>query len=592
MSSPPARGGIADGVLAQIRRSLAALAVLDGEHAMNYGQLAAASAAVADGLRAVGVRPGQSVAICLPRGWQLVSAMLGILRLGGTVVPLDGASPVDRQRHMLADSASAALIHQGKPPDGLAEQVRPVPITELLGDQPPDSALTRLESEPPAELALLFYTSGTTGRPKGVQVRDAGVLRLAQPGYLQPAARYGCLSNPAFDALSFEVWTPLLTGGCCVILDEQTVATPAAFAEALRSSRIDAMFVTTALFNAVIEQQPNCFSTVGQVLVGGEQLNAQLIRRWYAANPDSSTVLYNAYGPTEATTFALSYPIPRSFAADLVPIGRPLPGTEALAVLDGDRSAGPGELAELYLGGDCLAAGYQNLSSETADRFVRLPWHDGGRSWYYRTGDLVRSDGAGLISYVGRTDRQVKVRGFRIEPGEVERQLLSHPAIRQAYAGTRRDEDRGSHELLAYLVLGGSLSYAELDQHLADTLPAYMRPHRIYRVGQLPRTANGKVDQNALLALDVEPWRPAGAQPAGTDWQREVAELVAELLGGPAPGLDQAFLAAGGDSLSALRLRFAITRRWGCQLPQALVLRSDLAGLAQAIAEARSAADP
>ncbi|HEX4729588.1 MAG TPA: AMP-binding protein, partial [Jatrophihabitans sp.] len=199
---------------------------------------------------------------------------------------------------------------------------------------------------------------------------------------------------------------------------------------------------------------------------------------------------------------------------------------------------------------------------------------------------------AGLISYVGRTDRQVKVRGFRIEPGEVERQLLSHPAIRQAYAGTRRDEDRGSHELLAYLVLGGSLSYAELDQHLADTLPAYMRPHRIYRVEQLPRTANGKVDQNALLALDVEAWRPDGAQPAGTDWQREVAELVAELLGGPAPGLDQGFLAAGGDSLSALRLRFAIARRWGCQLPQALVLRSDLAGLAQAITEARSAADP
>ncbi|HET6210996.1 MAG TPA: AMP-binding protein, partial [Jatrophihabitans sp.] len=444
-----------------------------------------------------------------------------------------------------------------------------------------------------AELALLFYTSGTTGRPKGVQVRDAGVLRLARPGYLRlaPGARFGCLSNPAFDALSFEVWTPLLTGGCCVILDAQTVATPAVFAQALRSLRIEKMFVTAALFNAVVEQLPDCFSTLGQLLVGGEQLNAQLIRAWYAANPDSNTVLYNGYGPTEATTFALSYPIPRDFAADLVPIGRPLPGTEALAVVDGARLAGPGEQAELYLGGDCLAAGYQNLPAETGDRFVRLPWHDGGRGRYYRTGDLVRQAADGLLSYLGRTDRQVKVRGFRIEPDEVERQLLAHPAIRQAHACTRRDPERGSHDLLGYLVLGGPLSHAELDRHLAGTLPPYMRPHRIYLVEQLPRTANGKVDSDALLALPLEPWRPAGDGPSGSSWQREVAELVATVLGVPEPRLDQGFIAAGGDSLSALRLRFAIAQRWGCQLPQALVLRSDLAGLAQAIAEARSAPD-
>ncbi|HET6210126.1 MAG TPA: AMP-binding protein, partial [Jatrophihabitans sp.] len=344
--NPPA--SIAAGVLAQIRRSPTELAVLDGDHRLNYGQLAAASAAVADGLRACGVRPGDAVAICLPRSWQLVCAMLGILRLGGTVVPLDAVSPAERQRHMLIDSASVALIHQASGP---VDQVRSVPIGDLLGAEPPTadavSAAAAAESEPAAELALLFYTSGTTGRPKGVQVRDAGVLRLARPGYLRPApgARFGCLSNPAFDALSFEVWTPLLTGGCCVILDSQTVATPAAFAEALRTLRIEKMFVTAALFNAVVEQQPDCFSTVGQVLVGGEQLNAQLIRRWYAANPDSATQLYNGYGPTEASTFALSYPIPRDLAADLVPIGRPLPGTEALAVVDGARLAGPGEQA-------------------------------------------------------------------------------------------------------------------------------------------------------------------------------------------------------------------------------------------------------
>ncbi|MEV0607418.1 amino acid adenylation domain-containing protein [Polymorphospora rubra] len=576
--------GLARAVLAQARRTPDAVAVSDGDRDLRYAELAAMSAAVAGSLHEAGVRPGQAVAVRLPRSWQLVCAMLGILRLGATVVPLDRQSPPDRQRHMLVDAAAVAVVHGPDGPDELPDGVLPLPVEALLGaggEPGPEAA--------PAPVAFLFYTSGTTGRPKGVEVRDAGILRLARPGYLElpPAARYACLSNPAFDALSFEVWVPLLTGGCCVVLDDETAATPDRLAAALRAGRVDTLFITVALFNAVVDRVPDCFAGIGQVLVGGEQLNARLIRRWYADNAASGTQLFNVYGPTEATTFALCHPIPRDFAGEVVPIGGMLPGTEALLVVDGTRLAGEGEVAELYLGGAALAAGYRNLPGETAARFVRPPWLDGSQR-YYRTGDLVRRDAAGRIEYVGRVDRQVKVRGFRVEPGEVERQIVTHPAVRQAYVCTRRDP-LGVNELLAYVVAGPGLSFVDFDRHLAAALPAYMRPHRVHLVDALPLNANGKVDQDALLRRADPPWRGDAVGSPATAWQREVLGLAGEVLGVPDLRPGDRWIASGGDSLKALRLRFEVQRRWGGELPQAAVLHGDFAELAAAIDAARTA---
>ncbi|KOT78041.1 peptide synthetase [Streptomyces rimosus subsp. pseudoverticillatus] len=586
----PASPCLAESVLAQARRTPAALAVVDGDRRLDYAELDTAGAAVARSLHRHGVRPGQAVAVCLPRSWQLVCAMLGILRLGAVVVPLDRLSPPERRRHILTDSASGTVLHGGTAPDGLPDGVRALPVAELLADGG-DTPLP-LPATPPA--SFVFYTSGTTGRPKGVEVRDAGILRLARPGWisLDTGARYACLANPAFDALSFEVWVPLLTGGCCVIFGDEEVQTPHLLTEALRRERIDTLFITTALFNAVADKVPGCFSGVGQVLIGGEQLNAPLLRRWYRDNPTSPARLHNIYGPTEATTFALCHPVPRDFDGDVVPIGRTLPGTEALVVADdGARPAEPGETAELYLAGEALAAGYRNLPDETAHRFVRLPWHDGGERRFYRTGDLVRRGADGLISYVGRADRQVKVRGFRIEPGELERQIEAHPAVRQAYVCTRRDA-HGVNELLAYLVLGDELSFDAFDRHLADGLPAYMRPHHVYLVDELPLNANGKVDATALLRRDDRPWqRPETAEgAAATPWQRTVLELAGEVLGVPGLRLGDRWIANGGDSLKALRLRFEVRRRWSCELPQAAVLQGDFAQLAAAVAEARDGA--
>ncbi|MFG3254890.1 amino acid adenylation domain-containing protein [Streptomyces sp. NPDC048172] len=593
----PRAEGLALAVHRQALLSPQAEAVADGDVRLDYAALNAASAEVARALGRQGVAPGQTVAVALPRSWQLVCVMLGILRLGARVVPLDTQSPAERRLFILRDSGAAALVHAMPGPwsaTELPDGLRTLAVDTVLPGLP-DAGPVADAVQPPsaAEVSFLFYTSGTTGQPKGVEVRDAGILRLARPGYVrtEPGLHYSCMANPAFDALSFEVWAPLLTGGCCVVLRDEDTQTPERLAAALRRGRVDTVFVTTALFDAVVSAVPDCFAAAGEVLVGGEQLNPRVMRRWYRDNADSGTRLFNIYGPTESTTFALCHPIPRDFDGDVVPIGKPLPQTGAVLAVPGEeRVAAPGEVAELLLSGAGLAAGYRNLPEETGRRFVRLAWLDGGEERHYRTGDLVRADDEGRITYVGRTDRQVKVRGFRIEPGEVEQRVLAHPAVRRAYVCTRRAgrEEDGPNELLAFVVLHQELAYEEFDRHLADRLPAYMRPHRIHLVGELPLNANGKVDEAALVrqARSRTAWRPAapedGAPPA-TGAEREVVELAEEILGTSGLGPGDRWIACGGDSLKALRFCFAVRQRWGRELTQAAVLREDLAALARAV---------
>ncbi len=550
-----------------------ALAVSDDARRLTYAELDAGAAAVAESLSRRGIRPGDAVAVGLPRSAELIQVMLGVLRLGGQVVPLDRQSPPSRRDVILADAGAVVVVSDDLPG---------VTPAELLAE--PAEVGTPAE---PAPASFLFATSGTTGRPKGVEVRDAGILRLAEPGWLDIGTRFACLANPAFDALSFEVWVPLLTGGTCVVLDDGTVRDPQAFAEALVRERIDTMFVTATLFNAVAETVPGSFATVRRVVIGGEQLNAPLIRRWYRANPDAPTRLQNGYGPTETTTFALSYAIPRGFDGDVVPIGRPLPGTGAVAVTPDERVAAEGEVAELYLSGAGVALGYRGLPAETGRRFVRLPWFDEGRARFYRTGDLVRVLPGGRYAYVGRTDRQVKVRGFRIEPGELEQRLLAHPEIRQVHVAVRH---AATAELLAFVV-AGNLSYDAFEAHLSETVPAYMRPHHVFRLGELPRNANGKVDEAALLAGGFSSWRPDTGGDA-TAWEHEVLQVVSDVLGVPGLRPLDTWLRSGGDSLKALRLRFAIRERWGADLAPSVVQRGTFADLAAAISGAGRAAYP
>ncbi|WP_253913604.1 non-ribosomal peptide synthetase [Streptomyces mayonensis] len=594
MRTPALSTSLARAVHEQAGRTPHAPAVRDGDRTLDYRTLEAEATHAAAGLRALRVGPGDAVAVGLPRGWRLVCVMLGVLRLGARVVPLDLQSPAERRDHVLRDSGAAVFVHAGDAPTDPPPRTAAVPVDELLRSGR-DSADRPLPPDTAPPVSFLFYTSGTTGRPKGVEVRDSGVLRLAHPGYirLEETARFACLASPAFDALSFEVWVPLLTGGCCVVLADDDVQSPERLAEVLLRERVDTAFVTAALFHAVVGTVPDCFAGLGQLLVGGEQLNARAVRSWYRHNAGSRTRLYNVYGPTECSTFALCHPVARDADTPVVPIGRALPETGTALVVPGTtRAAAPGEVAELLLSGAGVAAGYRNLPEESARRFVPLPRPDGPPVVHYRTGDLVRRDARGDIEYVGRADRQVKVRGFRVEPGELEQRILAHPAVRQAHVCSRRVGADGPNELLAYLVVDPELAWEDVDRHLAAGLPVYMRPHHLFRIGAVPRTANGKVDEAALLARTDPPWRPDGDAAGATDpWQRELLEMAGQVLGLPDLRPGDTWIACGGDSLKALRLRFEIRRRWNRDLPQSLVLGSDLATLAEAVRAVRTAPD-
>lgn len=568
---------IAGSIHEQAHRSPDAVAVLDGPVALTYAELDGLAHTVARRLADRGVRAEQAVAVAVARSWQLVAVMLGVLRHGAQLVPLDVQSPAERRRTILEDSSAALIID---------EQQAIAMLAAGPAARPP-------APRPPAAAPLVFFTSGTTGRPKGVLVRDAGVTRLTVPGYggLRPGLRFAWLGNPAFDALNFEVWTPLMTGGTCVVVREEALADPHSLAATLQTGRVDTAFVTVSLFNVLAATLPECFAGVTNVLTGGEQLDAGVIRRWYAHNGAGGTVLHNVYGPTESTTFATCWAIPRDFTGDNVPIGRALPGTKTLVVAPGtDRIAAPGEVGELLLAGDGLAAGYLNRPQETARRFVRLPGHGAAR--FYRTGDMVRADEDGLLTFLGRADRQIKVRGFRVELDEVERAIAAHPAVRQVHVDATRDEVRGTNRLLAYVVPGAcpdaagadcdAAAVEEFERHLRAALPAYMRPHQVLRVERFPLTANGKVDTDALRACTATPWRRVHRDTGLTPPQRAVLALAAEILDATPSPVDT-WLALGGDSLSALQFRFAVKRRWGVEIAQSAVLQDSLVSLADHI---------
>ncbi|KPA93715.1 amino acid adenylation domain-containing protein, partial [Pseudomonas asplenii] len=520
----------------QVRATPLALAVLDRQTQLNYHELAAASERIAHGLLARGVLPGQSLALRMPRSWRWLAAILGALKVGAVLVPLDRASPLARQARMLEDGGCVGLLLDEPSAEPLANLWQ-ADVTALLEHQAPSRLALPGE---PADVSFLFYTSGSTGTPKAVEVGERGLLRLVQPdGYIdiRPGDRFACLANPAFDAISFELWAPLLNGGACVIIADDDLLDARQLAQVLETQRVDSLFMTVSLFNTLAQEYPRCFASLRQVLIGGEQISAVAVRDWYRANPDSACRIFNVYGPTECTTFALCQPIARDFMGASVPIGRALPDTGLRILDEQQRPVTPGTVGELYLSGSGVARGYRHRPEETARSFLILADDAGQPRRHYRTGDLVRENEAGLVEYIGRADRQVKIRGFRIEPGEVEQRLLEHPGVAQAYVCTRR-QSAEDHQLLAFIVPRGTLEQADFDAYLRAQLPGYMRPHHLFLLDRLPLTANGKVDRARLLEQDRQPWRatPTGELPAASEQGAELSWLLAQvrsLLGQP-----------------------------------------------------------
>ncbi|MFF9027203.1 amino acid adenylation domain-containing protein [Streptomyces iakyrus] len=452
---PAVEAGLPELFDAQVAERPDAPALVHGDREIGYRALSEAAEHVAAVLARRGVRRADTVALLMPRSPGLVASVIGILKAGAAYVPLDPRYPAARTRTVLAETGARVLITDRPPaPESLPEGTTVVLIGTDLGDGflPGDGTPVAAPAERPGpdDLAYIMYTSGSTGSPKGIGVTHRNVAELAtDPRWRTDAQRRVLLhSSPAFDASTYELWVPLLTGGTLVIGPDGDLDLHA-LADTIVRQRVTGLWLTSSLFTLVAESMPACLAAVLQVWTGGEAVSPHAVRAVLAACP--GLVVVNGYGPTETTTFAASWPVDALPAdATSVPIGRPMANTR-LYVLDPDlRPVPPGVVGELYIAGTGLARGYAGQAGLTARRFVADPFGKPGTRMY-RTGDLVRWTADGALDYVGRGDDQIKLRGFRIEPGEVESVLLRHPAVGQAAVLVREDRP-GDPRLVAYVV--------------------------------------------------------------------------------------------------------------------------------------------
>ncbi|MFI6155012.1 amino acid adenylation domain-containing protein [Kitasatospora sp. NPDC051170] len=529
-----------------------ALALLDGTTAVTYRELHESAGRLAAVLAARGVGPGHAVGLLCARTARLAVAQLAVWRAGGHVVPLDPAYPRPRLAETIED-AGARLVLGDKAL--LAETGLPAERTLVLGEHDGDSAWGAAPDTARADgLALVFHTSGSTGRPKGVLVPHSAVTDLVTAPdalALGPRDRVLCHSALGFDATTFELWAPL-AHGAAVAVSSADRPTAEDLVRDVERYGVTTLFLTTALFHHLAARQSRVFGVLRTLAVGGEALSPEYAGAVLRAFPWLE--LYNVYGPTEATTFTSLHRItPADCTGEApVPIGRPFGGARALVLDERQEPVAPGESGELWIAGARVAQGYLNRPELTAERFRDLP----GAGRAYRSGDVVRQRPDGALEFHGRTDDQVKVRGFRIEPGEVEQALLRHPEVAEA-AVVVRHPGAPDAALTACVVLaeGHRPSVATLRERLAAQLPAHLVPTAWAVLDALPLNGSGKVDRKALAhpgpATTADPVE-AGATAGLTPIQQVVADAWARALGRPVTDPAADFLTEGGHSLLAM----------------------------------------
>ncbi|MBV1946660.1 non-ribosomal peptide synthetase [Streptomyces sp. BV129] len=546
---------VPDAVARQAERHPGTVAVTGAGEELTYGLLQELSTGLAGALTGSGVGAEDGVGILLARSSAQVTAALAVLRAGAAYVPLDPRWPAERLDRVTESAPLRALIVDGTTREnpwvrGLGIPVLTVdPAGRVLSGGP--FAPGALPAVPGGDrLAYVMFTSGSTGLPKAVGVTHADITALAADRTWADAAEAVLMHSAyVFDAATFEMWAPLLSGGRVVVAPQGTLQ-PATLRDLVARHGVTAAFLTTALFNVIAETDPGALGLLRLAAAGGEAASPGVLQHLAAAHP--GTTVLNAYGPTETTTFATVHRIPADAPPGMPAIGRPLDGMRAYVLDAALRPVPPGAEGELYIAGPGVARGYLGRPGLTATRFVADPFEgDGARM--YRTGDVVRWDSEGLIHYVSRADQQVKLRGHRIEPAEIEAVLRTDPSVRAACVLVREDLP-GDRTLTAYVVPapGHTADPGRLAAHIGRHLPAYMVPSAIQPLDELPLTANGKLDRAALPAPATEA-RAQGRPPRGAH-EEIVAGLFADVLDVPRVGVDDDFFALGGHSLLATRL--------------------------------------
>ncbi|HEX6371118.1 MAG TPA: amino acid adenylation domain-containing protein [Longimicrobium sp.] len=567
---------------AQVERTPDAPALVFEEDSLTYAELNAHANGLARRLSRLGVGPEVRVGLCLERSVEMVVSILAVLKAGGAYVPLDPGYPAERLAWMLADSAVPVLLTQER-----LRSVLPAGTTaHVVAVDAPSDAVAGEGAEDfdggatPANLAYVIYTSGSTGRPKGVMNAHGGVVnRLC---WMQAEHGLGAddvvlQKTPfSFDVSVWEFFWPLMTGATLVVARPDGHRDPAYLREVIESRGVTTLhFVPSMLQPFVEDAEAGRCASLKRVMCSGEALPSALVERFHARF--SSTVnLYNLYGPTEAAVDVSHWACERRSPVASVPIGRPVWNTR-LYVLDAALRPIPvGLPGELYIGGVQVARGYLNRPDLTAERFVADPFSSGAGARLYRTGDRARWRADGALEYLGRLDHQVKIRGLRIEPGEVEAALRRHPAVADCAVVVREDAP-GDPRLVAYVVAGADAE--ALRARLGTSLPDYMVPAALVAMDALPVTPNGKLDRGALPAPEYAAVEAYTAPRTPTE--ERLAAIWAEVLRRERVGVNDSFFVLGGHSLLATRAVSRVREAFGVELPLRAVFETPtVAGVA------------
>ncbi|HEV2734193.1 MAG TPA: amino acid adenylation domain-containing protein [Longimicrobiaceae bacterium] len=575
-------------------RSPEAVAVVCGEERLTYAELDRRANRLARHLRALGVGPEVRVALCLERGLEMVVSLLAVLRAGGAYVPLDPAYPPERLRFLLEDSGARVLLAREAFLPGLSpfSGATLCPERQRLSiEAHADAALP--ETAGPQSLAYVIYTSGSTGTPKGVEVTHANVVRLfrATEGWFGFGAEdvWTLFHSYAFDFSVWEIWGALLYGGRLVVVPREVSRDPEAFRALLVSERVTVLNQTPSAFRQLMgaDEGRHDDLSLRYVVFGGEALEPGSLREWVRKHGDERPRLVNMYGITETTVHVTCRVLTvEDVQAGGSPIGRPLPDL-SVRLLDPRGEPVPlGVPGELYVGGAGVARGYLNRPELTAERFVPDPFSGEAGARLYRSGDRARWLASGELEYLGRADQQVKVRGFRIEPGEIEAVLRAHAEVAEARVVVREDAP-GERRLVAYVVPAGEApSGAELRAHAGERLPEHMVPGAFVFLEALPLTVNGKLDVRALFAPELSP----GAEHVAprTALEETVAGIWREVLRVERVGVHESFFELGGHSLLATQVASRVRRSLGAELPLRVLFESPtVAGVAEWLEGAR-----
>ncbi|WP_105981064.1 bacitracin non-ribosomal peptide synthetase BacC [Bacillus paralicheniformis] len=562
-------------------------ALVFGAQRMTYRELNKKANQTARLLREKGIGRGSIAAIIADRSFEMIIGIIGILKAGGTYLPIDPETPRDRIDYMLENSGAALLVTTDsllQPFDIKTVDLRSDELHLLSGEN-----LPRVNCS--SDTAYIVYTSGSTGTPKGVVIPHYSAARVVKnTNYIDITEDDAILqlSNYSFDGSVFDIFGALLNGASLVLIEKETVLNTHELAEVIEKERVSVMFITTALFNTLADINIGCLAKLRKILFGGERASIPHVRK--VLDHVGRDKLIHVYGPTESTVYATYYFINEiDEKADTIPIGSPLANTSVLIMDEAGKLVPIGVPGELCIAGDGLSTGYLNREELTAEKFIPHPFIPGER--LYKTGDLAKWLPDGNIEFIGRIDHQVKIRGFRIELGEIESRLEMHEDINETIVTVREDGENRPY-ICAYITAKREISLDELKGFLGEKLPDYMIPAYFVNMDKLPLTKNGKVDRKAL----PEPDRTMGAESEYEAPRNETEEKLAaiwrDILKVEKAGINDHFFELGGHSLKAAAMAARIRKELKAEIPLGQIFKTPtIKGLGEYIRSTKDSVD-